>query len=98
MSVCVLVWARVRACSCLTLCDPKDCSPPDSSIHGDLQVRILEWVAISFSKESPQPRDQTHCQVDSLPLSYLQLFLPKEILPWKEEGQILPFLPRDIRN
>ena len=35
--------------SCLTLCDPVDCSPPGSSIHGILQARILEWVAISFS-------------------------------------------------
>ena len=35
--------------SCLTLCDPLDCSPPGSSVHGILQARILEWVAISFS-------------------------------------------------
>ena len=38
--------------SCLTLCDPVDCSPPGSSIHGILQARILEWVAISFSRGS----------------------------------------------
>ena len=38
--------------SCLTLCDPVDCSPPDSSIHGILKARILEWVAISFSRGS----------------------------------------------
>ena len=37
-----------------------DCSPPDSSVHGILQEKILEWVAISFSKESSQPSDQTH--------------------------------------
>ena len=36
--------------SCPTLCDPVDCSPPGSSIHGILQARVLEWVAISFSK------------------------------------------------
>ena len=35
--------------SCLTLCEPMDCSPPGSSIHGIFQARILEWVAISFS-------------------------------------------------
>ena len=35
--------------SCPTLCDPMDCSPPGSSVHGILQARILEWVAISFS-------------------------------------------------
>ena len=38
--------------SCPTLCDPVDCSPPGSSIHGILQARILEWVAISFSRGS----------------------------------------------
>ena len=37
---------------CPTLCDPMDCSPPGSSIHGILQARILEWVAISFSRGS----------------------------------------------
>ena len=42
--VCVLV-----AQSCLTLCYPMDCSPPDSFVHGILQARILEWIAISFS-------------------------------------------------
>ena len=44
---------------CLTLCDPMDCSPPGSSVHGILQARILEWVVISFSRGSSQPRDQT---------------------------------------
>ena len=38
---------------------PMDCSPPSSSAHGILQVRILEWVAISFSRRSSQPRDWT---------------------------------------
>ena len=45
--------------SCPTLCDSMDCSPPGSSIHGILQARILEWVAISFSRESSQPKDRT---------------------------------------
>ena len=45
--------------SCSTLCDPMDCSPPGSSIHGILQARILEWIAISFSWGSSQPRDLT---------------------------------------
>ena len=44
--------------SCLTLCDPMDCSPPTSSVHGILQARILEWVAISFSMGYSWPRDQ----------------------------------------
>ena len=45
--------------SCLTLCDPMDCSPPGSSVCGISQARILEWVAISFSRGSSWPRDQT---------------------------------------
>ena len=43
--------------SCLTLCHPMDCSLPGSSTHGIFQARILEWVAISFSRGSSQPRD-----------------------------------------
>ena len=45
--------------SCPTLCNPGDCSPPGSSVHGILQARILEWVAISFSRVSSRPRDRT---------------------------------------
>ena len=60
---------------CPTLCDPVDCSLPGSSIHGILQARILEWVAIPFSRGSSQLRDRTHVscflhwQVGSLPLA-----------------------------
>ena len=46
--------------SCPTLCDPIDCSPPGSSVHGIVQAKILEWSAISFSKGSSPPRDYTH--------------------------------------
>ena len=45
---------------CLDLCSPKDCSLPGSSVHEIFQARILEWVAISFSRRSSKPRDQTH--------------------------------------
>ena len=45
--------------SCLTLCDPMDCSPPGSSFHGILQARVLEWGAIPFARGSSQPRDHT---------------------------------------
>ena len=45
--------------SCPTLCNPVDCSPPGSSVHGILQARILEWSTIPFSRGSSQPRDQT---------------------------------------
>ena len=44
---------------CLILCDPVDCSPPGSSVHGILQARILEWVAISFSRGSSWPGNWT---------------------------------------
>ena len=50
--MCVLV-----AKLCLTLCDPVDCSPPGSSVHGILQANLLEWVAVPFSRGSSRPRD-----------------------------------------
>ena len=46
--------------SCPTLCNPMDRSPPDSSVHGISQARILEWVSISSSRESSKPKDRTH--------------------------------------
>ena len=45
--------------SCLTLCDPMDCSPPGSSVHGIFKARIPEWVSIPFSRGSSPPRDWT---------------------------------------
>ena len=44
---------------CPTLCDPMDCGPPGSSVHGILQARVLEWLAIPSSRESSWPRDRT---------------------------------------
>ena len=61
-------YKRVKvliAQSCLALWDPVDCSPPGSSIHGVLQTRILEWVAVPFSREPSQSRNWTqvsHCR------------------------------------
>ena len=52
-------FLEMNAQSCMTLCDPMDCSPPGSSVHGILQARILEWVAISFSRGSSLTRDRT---------------------------------------
>ena len=46
--------------SCPTFCDPMDCSPSGSSVHGVLQARIPEWVAISFPRGSSWPRDWTY--------------------------------------
>ena len=51
-------WSDVTQ-SCPTLCDPVDCSLQGSSVHGIFQARVLEWVAISFSRGSSRPRDQT---------------------------------------
>ena len=53
--VCVPLVAQ----SCLTLCDPMDCSPPGSLVHGTLQARITEWVAMPSSRGSLRPRDRT---------------------------------------
>ena len=53
-------WAQMKCVShsvVSTLCDPMDCSPPGSPVRGILQARILEWVAISFSRGSSWPRD-----------------------------------------
>ena len=59
-------WARkLKLCVCLvtqswlTLCDPMDCSLPGSSVRGIFQARILEWIAIPYSRGSSQHRDQT---------------------------------------
>ena len=57
-SMCVAYMKVSVTQSCLTLWDPMDCSPP-GSVHGISQARILEWVAISFSRGSCQSRDRT---------------------------------------
>ena len=65
IALCVLVTQ-----SCLILCDLMECSQPGSSVHGILQARILEWLAIPFSRGSFWPRDWTcvsGLQADSLP-------------------------------
>ena len=56
---CMLRCSVLVTQSCLTLCDPMACSPPGSSVHGILQLRILEWIAMPSSKGSSQPRDRT---------------------------------------
>ena len=64
------VWLVLVSQLCLTLCDPMDHSPPGSSVHGILQARILEWVAISFSGTSSNPEIEPGCpalQAGSLP-------------------------------
>ena len=74
-SVTQVAFKMLRACafsvaqSCRTLCDPINCSQLGSSVHGILQAKILEWVAIPFSSRSSRPRDQTgvSCIVRQIP-------------------------------
>ena len=62
----------------MTLSDPMDYSLPDSSVHGIFQARILEWVAISFSRESSRPRDQT--QVSRIVGRCFTIWATREVL------------------
>ena len=59
-SLCTVVYACSVTQLCPTLCDPMDCCPPGSSVHGILQARILEWVAIPSSRGSSWLRDWTN--------------------------------------
>ena len=68
-------WSEV-AQLCPTLCDPMDCSLSGSSLHGILQARVLEWVAISFSRGSSWPRDRT--RVSHIPGRCFNLWATKE--------------------
>ena len=56
--VCARRGARLVAQLCQTVCNPMDCRPPGSSVHGILQARILEWVAMPSSRGSSQPRNR----------------------------------------
>ena len=72
-------WSEVDQ-SCPTLCDPMDWSPPGFPIHGILQARILEWVAISFSRGSSQPRDRT--QASRIAGRRVNLWATRSDLSW----------------
>ena len=97
--VCVLVTQ-----SCPTLCDPMDCSLPGSSVHQILQARILEWVAISSSRDLPNPGIEPRSsalQADSLPaeppgkyFSMSYIFDPICILYGRKQTSLNP-LPQD---
>ena len=67
--------------SCPALRNPMDYSPPASSIHGILQARIMEWVAIPFSRGSSQPRDQT--QVSHMAGRFFIIWATREALQYK---------------
>ena len=83
---CVCICVCLVTQSCPTLCDPVEKGLPSSSVHGILQTRILEWVAISFSRGSSRPKNRNdvsfcllHWQVDSLPLCHLGTPLKQNI-------------------
>ena len=85
-------WSEVIQSSLVQLCYPMDCSLPDSSVHGILQARILEWVAISFSRGSSQPRDRTqvswisgrHFTIWATRRVFLPCYLPGAKLWWRQ--------------
>ena len=97
--------------SCPTLCDLMDCSPPGCSVHGIFPGRILEWVAISFSRGSLWPRDWTHVsRVSCTGRQILHCWATEEALyiciymyikyvhiPWRRERLPTPvFWPREF--
>ena len=78
------MWSIAQLCP--TVYDPVDCNSPISSVHGIVQAKILEWVAISYSRGASRPRDQTSLlcllrwQADCLPLCHLGS--PLNLLSW----------------
>ena len=72
-------WAELCliAQSCLTLCDTMDCSPPGSSVHGILQTRTLEWVAMPSPRGSSQPRDWS--QVSHISDRFFTIWATREV-------------------
>ena len=69
-----------------TLCDPMDCSPPGSSVHGVFLARIFEWVAISFSRGSSWLRDQTHISCMSRQMLTPELYMRGNMGPWSVQN------------
>ena len=90
MSVCLILHWKVKvkvlaAQFCPSLCDPIDCSLPGSSVHGILQTRILEWVAIPFSRGISWLRDQTW--VSHIGGSFFTIWANREA-PYQETPQV----------
>ena len=82
--------------TCPTLCDPMDCSPPGSSVHGILQARILEWVAVPSSWGSSQPRVRTR-SLRSPALAAEFFTAGATWLTKSEITELEPSLPGDFR-
>ena len=73
--------------SCLTLCDPMDCSLPGSSVHGIFQARLLEWVAIAFSRRSFWPRNWT--RVSDIVSRHFTVWATREVILLEVDCQSL---------
>ena len=77
-SIFIIYWINKVTQLCPTLCDPMDCSLSGFYVHGILQARILEWVAIFFSRESSQPRYRT--QVSCISSRFFTSWATREAL------------------
>ena len=67
---------------CPTLCNPLDCSLPGTSVHGIFQARVLEWIAISFSRGSSRPRNRT--RVSSIASRHFTVWATRDIKYYKD--------------
>ena len=81
---------------CPTLCNPMDCSLPGSSIHGIFQTRVLEWVALSFSRRSSQPRVWT--QVSHIVGRCFTIWATREAHIWDKRLISKMFILRNSYN
>ena len=80
--------------SCPTLCNPIDCSLPGSSVHGIFQVLVLDWIAVSFSRGSSQPRDWT--QVSRIVDRRFTIWATREVLIKGKELLLYSFYEASI--
>ena len=74
------IWSLVLLILLLTLCDPVDCGPPCSSVHGIFQARLLKWIAIHFTRGSSQPRDRI--QVSSIAVRLFSIQATGKLSSW----------------
>ena len=89
MRIYVQIESEIVSRSVMAHWNPKDCSPPGSYVHGSLQTRILECIAIPFSRGSSQPRDQI--QVSLIACRFFTVWVIREV--WVQIGQNQILLP-----
>ena len=82
--------------SCPTLCNPMDCSLPRSSLHGISQARILEWVAISFSRLSSQPRDRSW--VSCIAGRFFNIWATRETLRYTDNTTVMAESEEELKS